>query len=467
MCARDPQRVDGPTAGSFPETLSSSRTAATGLASTLRNVSLRSIALWTLLLTALLNFTPALFTNESVSEAAIWTKLLKDLPVVFLFGILLLEIVRRRRINLRDKRLAEKGSERHNARRWLAYSVSALAAFMLFSAFAVSSPSLGFLVSARYYVLYPLLAIALSCVDWTNREVTRLTTGIVAFGIFETIVAVPNFLGAFSDTFYAGHVKLAGDVYPRAIATLGNPNNLGMFLGLALVLTIWNPARLSGRVRAAAISILSLGIVLTFSKTVILALGITLLILAVKESGRTRVYGIAIASGAAFLVLIAYLMRTGTEVSETALVGTRLDTASAAFEQWTETPRSFLLGQGFAAQADVSAGGTITETVIDNMPLALAVEGGVVGLALFALVVYFGVRGLFLERAPGRFIVASRACVTFFIIYTPFAVAFRLFPGALFFWLIVGISLALVERQHALDRVEMPREQTPVSRATG
>src|SRR4051794_9050995 len=39
-------------------------------------------ALWLVLLTAMLNFTPALFTTKGLNEAPLWTKAVKDGPAL-------------------------------------------------------------------------------------------------------------------------------------------------------------------------------------------------------------------------------------------------------------------------------------------------------------------------------------------------------------------------------------------------
>jgi hypothetical protein len=402
---------------------------------------------WLVLLVAVFNFTGALFSSESVTEEALWTKVLKDLPILALLVVLALHVRRdpagRARVALVREALSPRRVPRGLLRGASTYEMLAallvlaalMAVLMVFSGLVVDPPSLGVLVSARYYVIYPLLSVAIAVAG--PLRLRPLAIGVVALGCLQTGVAILEYFETFGRSYYFGLVEFAGYLYPRAIGTLGNPNNLGIFLSLGIFLVL-SAGPWRWRWRSAALVVLGVGLLLSVSRTAPLALVVALGIVGVRP-GRGRIaLGVAGAVAVVLVVALSSGARLGTDPSTAGSFGNRGDTAANALRIWTEGPRSFLVGRGFDAQTSVGADGTVAETVIDNMILAIAVEGGLVALLLLAGIAALGVRMAYLASPRSSLGTVGRRYAWFLLVYTPLAVNFRLFPGALFFWVIVG-----------------------------
>jgi hypothetical protein len=82
------------------------------------------------------------------------------------------------------------------------------------------------------------------------------------------------------------------------------------------------------------------------------------------------------------------------------------------------------------------------------MVMTLALEGGLVALAAFVALTRPALRLVLLAEREGRsrYGTAIAAYGLFFLLYTPISTNFRLFPGALLLWMLVGFAATLVQR---------------------
>lgn len=258
--------------------------------------------------------------------------------------------------------------------------------------------------------------------------------------------------------------KLVGYIFPRAIGTLGNPNNLGIFLAFALILVV-STGHWRTRLGRVTLAVLALGLVLTFSKTVVIALVLTYAG-AIWTWSRRRPIRDAVLVGAGFLTLVTVLVTSRATAPDGVLgaFGSRGGTYYDALSEWVAGPFEFMFGHGFASQISVDATGGLIEKGTDNMALGLAVEGGLVGLLLFAFVVSVGLRLVLQRSASGVLGRVSRRYAVLFLIYTPLAANFRLFPGALFFWILVGLCAA-ADRQGPEGAAMAPAREDAVQRS--
>jgi hypothetical protein len=406
--------------------------------------------MWASLFAATLNFTPSLFSTESVGEAPVWTKIIKDVPTALLAiaGVAVVAAHLADRPRQRTLWASIPGGRPTVAWKLSLCALIALAAFMATSAAFVAAPSFGYFVSARYYLFYPFLALVLWLVPFDRRTLDRYVTGIVFLALLQLPICIADFAGAFGNTFYAGHVEIGGYLFPRAIGTLGNPNNLGIFLGFGVLVAVFMLDRWSRATRTAVAVALFVGMVLTFSKTVFVALGLVSIGLAVCLPVRNRLRALsAVVLGTGVVAAVVLSSRTGEALSVESVLGSRTGTASNAFDRWTANTQSFFVGEGFGTVTDLDASGPIRETVVDNMVLALALEGGILGIVLTSAVVVAVVGSLFLYAGGTRLAVTAKAFAAFFLLYAPVAVNLRLFPGALFLWLFAGIALAHVRAE--------------------
>jgi len=271
----------------------------------------------------------------------------------------------------------------------------------------------------------------------------RLLLGIVGFGVFVSIVGFLEFLGILGPTAYATGLLIGGRNYARVIGTLGNPNNLGLFLGLAILAAGWG-AVLQPRVRTIAIVVMLAALALTSSKGACVALGLTAVLAFRPWRGRGRVVA-AVAALAVCLAFAAVAVATRAG-SESPVVGDRTTSVPSAIHATTESPKSLFFGHGFGTQSTV-VNGEVRAAVSDNMALALTYEGGLPALILFGALVAISVRVAYrawrrAQPAGDGLLVPWALYVPLVLLYSPFAVTFRLYPGAMLYWIGVGLMIA-------------------------
>lgn len=393
---------------------------------------MRELVLWGVLLIAVFNFTPALFTPTNVADEPLWQKAVKDLPILALLMFAALVPPRATPI---PRRLTQV----------LRAAIGIMALTMALDALFRETALLSFLASCRYYILYPLLALAVIHLAFSRQEILRLCKGIIFLGVIEGCLAVPNFLGLIGESYFVGYVSLGGVEYTRPTATLGNPNNLGLFLGLPAILLLTKAVFDDWRGRVLLVPIL-VGMALSFSKTVAVAAALALIIVAVfdrRRGGWVRPSVMVALSGAFIFLTVAG--RVGGDVSAEALLGSRTANVPDAFAQWTSTASTILFGNGYGSQENVASLRSTDVITTDNMLLQVALEGGLLGVTVFAFVVYLICRLAFSlgGRDASRLTKGFGTYLIFFVLYAPVANNFRLFPGALFFWMVAGFMVSL------------------------
>jgi hypothetical protein len=407
---------------------------------------LRNASLWFLLLVGILNFTPALFRPVALEAEPPLAKLVKDVPVLILLAVSLLVGRRAPRPELLNPQLR------------LFKALLFGWAIVIAANVLITHPALpGLLVSVRYYVVYPLLTVAIANLDLEEREIQVLIRGLIILSAVEALLAAGEFLGLFGGTYYANYVSIGGKSYPRAIGTFGNPNNLGLFLGLPLLLLI---ASMSKSTRPedrlfppfmtfVFTGTILLGLALTFSKTAPLALVIALVGLSRRlDKRRGLMLALLFTGGMLFLVAEGRVKSGGLAEGE---LGSRLVTVPSAYRQWVRSPKAFVFGDGIGSTSSL-VNNAVSSTVTDNMPLTLAQEGGVVGLVIFSLVCAAALRvavlGFRVSEQHKTKVGGLLAYAVFFLVYAAVSVNFRLFPGAMFFWISIGLAVQLAT--HAL-----------------
>lgn len=415
------------------------------------------MALWAALLIAVLNFTPSLFKQTPLELEPLWTRAVKDVALALVLSAgAATGLLRARGAGASWPRPSDWRRLLAATRRTTGSSPSAIysAPFLLLVAWiaidaVVRTPQPAeFLVSVRYYLLYPLLVVAVAALRLDATVVRRIFTALAIVGAIEGLIALVEFFGYVEPTYYGGYISIGGELYPRTIGTLGNPNNLAIFLALAAILVL-SGATGSGWWRWPVLALILTGLAFTFSK----AAGVALLASAVVlETGRPA-QGRLLRAGVVGVVGLALSVwavrqRFGGELSGFSIFGGRGDAFEAGFERWTADVSTFVFGEGFGSQVDVSGGG-ITQKVTDNMPLTLALEGGLIGLVLFAAVVCLTLRTVVRARrarpSPAQSVIL--AYLVFFLLYSPFVINFRLFPGAMFFWVFAGVAVGLAAQR--------------------
>lgn len=394
--------------------------------------------MWLVLVVGVLNFAPALFERFNLAHEPVWRKLLKDIPVGVLIAWGLFGA----------RRHGPVAGEVDRRLRMLGIAALAMAAVMLVDA-AVRRPEvLGLAVSARYYVAYPLAALAVWRLEYTGAEIHRFLQGLCVVGALEGIVAALSTHDVFGVTYYSFYVQIAGDYFARAIGTLGSPDNLGIFLGLPAMLLLWGRPFSRQWVNWLLLAPVLIGMAVSFSRSAGLALfGSVAVVMLWRGSGRARLKVAGLSVAAVAFLYATFAVRFEGEVSLDTILGSRTETISDGLERWTSSLQTFLFGDGYGTLSSVD-GEQITQTVTDSMIVTLALEGGLIALVAFAAIVWPAARILLLaERATrSRLALALVAYGLFFLLYTPISVNFRLFPASLLLWILVGLAATLAQQ---------------------
>lgn len=251
---------------------------------------------------------------------------------------------------------------------------------------------------------------------------------------------------------------LTGEYTYRASLPHGDPNDLAFILATTLPLTLWllGSRPLVRPLVIAMIGVISLAIVLTYSRGALLGLSVAAVWLIATERRRIPllVAG-AIASALAAIVFVqaspesTFRLEQGLFAKQKVAaenVDTRLTAWTTAIELTADHP---LLGIGpgnfrtyFPEAAGIPAG-VETAGVVHNAYLDVAVELGVVGLALFLLylvLVFQRLSGAMRSRAgpPG---LASAARTAFIVgVVSALTLSEQYYAP---FWLLGGLATAL------------------------
>lgn len=192
------------------------------------------------------------------------------------------------------------------------------------------------------------------------------------------------------------------------------------------------------------LGIVSLGIVLSGSRTGLICAAIILLLaMAVKLADRRTVLsGISVA---AFLwsisvLLPIFLMQSGNVLQSSFSSDTsnieRWDSISRGMEMWIQSP---LLGAGLGVFYERSQDWYGYRQVIHNTPVWILAELGLVGAIAFGWVFYVFARPLFKKASSSA---ANRILGMTLLCFTLFSLAHEIFYQRIF-WLVLGAVLAL------------------------
>lgn len=403
----------------------------------------RELSVWLVILVGVFNFTPALFSPITLSDEPLWLKVVKDGAVLVLLAVAAV-------VALTTSTLPAE--QRHRQYR---IALAVMAGLMLADFAFRREFVLGFLASFRYYVVYPLVTVAIIRMGLRRQEITPIVKALILLGTLEGVLALIGFFGFVGNTYYDDYIALGGGSYPRAIGTLGNPNNLGLFLGLPAMLVLHRVAFTSMMSRILLGAPIALGMVLSFSKSAALAFSLAIVLQRSTGGAKSARYFRAALIGT-LGIGVAYLAiksRTATPLTLETVLGDRVESIPDAYAEWTSSLTNLFLGHGFGFLTPSQFGGT--GYVSDSMLLALALEGGVVAIVGFIVIVGLGLRLGMLGAHSGRHSAMETGLwgyLIFFLCFTPTADNFRLFPGALLFWLTIGLLVCWRSEGHPLSR---------------
>jgi O-antigen ligase len=310
---------------------------------------------------------------------------------------------------------------------------------------------------AFFYVPFTLLFFLLRDVRWSRELLLACLAVAVVLGIVLAGVGFVEY--ARKSLFLNPRVVAANqyDNYFRVNSLFFDPNVYGRFLALVMiavtVIVLWGSRRRAVLLCAAALGWLLAGLVTSFSQSSVAALLLGLAVLAAWRWGLRPTLYVAGALVALALVIIAaapsslHFGLKGSRGSASNATSGRSKLISGGLELFAERP---LQGHGSGSfqrsyqHHERRASAANATSASHTIPVTVAAEQGLIGLALYValLIAAFAVLFTGSGRSPPR--IAIAACFAALVLHTWTYADFLEDPMT---WTLLGIGVALARRQ--------------------
>ena len=335
---------------------------------------------------------------------------------------------------------------------WL---VAALVA-VLAAATAVAPDRYGLLRFAPFALVFAAVFLLFGGAGRPERvRVLRFTVVLAAvqgaLAVAEPLLGSPRLWASAKITAGGVEKALRNPLLPgleRSQGTLGHPLALGVLLVVAVALLVRNAAELSTRTRLLAAVPLAAGLVLSGSRnSIALAVLLTLVFVPRWRFGRRAVVVVAalvVALVAAVLVAAPAVEAVLASGSTTHRTGALEAVPGLLTEQ---APIRVLLGNGWASSARMFGDGLLQNDglqAVDNEPVLLLSQGGLVAVALFVALVVLALRRAERVLLPVVLVVAVTSLV-FDVLAWPSAAA------------LTAVALAAAPAHERRHRAPKPR----------
>jgi O-antigen ligase len=345
---------------------------------------------------------------------------------------------------------------------WLLFAAVALYALQLtYSADpAKAAENVGF-----FYLPFSLLFLLLREVRWTRQLLLRCLGVAVALAV---VFAGIGFIEYYRKALFLNPKVVAAnqfDNYFRVNSLFFDPNIYGRFLALVIIavttVVLWSTRRRDLLLGAAVLAWLLAGLVTSFSQSSIAALLLGLAVIAAwRWDVRRTVYAsAALLALAAAVVLLApaslHFGLKGSGGSTSNATSGRTKLISGGLELFAKRPL-----QGYGSGSFEVEYKRHSKTTAENatsashtIPVTVAAEQGIVGLALYIALLVTAVLVLFrgAGRSPPR--IALAACFAALVLHTWTYADFLEDP---FTWTLLAIGVALARQRAPARRVPAP-----------
>jgi O-antigen ligase len=311
---------------------------------------------------------------------------------------------------------------------------------------------------AFFYLPFALLFVLLRDVRWTRELLLRC---LVLAATLAVVFAGIGFIEYARKTLFLNPKVVAAnqfDNYFRVNSVFFDPNIYGRFLALVMValatIVLWGRTQREVLLTAAVLAWLLGGLVTSFSQSSIAAL---LLGLAVLAAWRWQVRATAYAAGALLALAVALVLLApaslhfglkGSGGSSSNATSGRTKLITRGLELFAERP---LQGYGSGSfQTEYERHSSATQPTAQNattashtIPVTVAAEQGLVGLALYLALLTGALLTLFsgAGRAPPRMAIA--ACFAALVLHTWSYADFLEDPVT---WTLLGVGVALARK---------------------
>jgi hypothetical protein len=321
-------------------------------------------------------------------------------------------------------------------------------------------------VRLRYLLFYPFLGMALAGALDSLEKISKVlrilvvaSVAVVLFGFYE--IAVKH------QTHYSGYVNF-GPITQRMMSTLGSPNNLALFLQLPMLYLIsglFLKVNRSSRLLVPLL-ILVVAMFLTFSRTslVMAMVGALCIATMLRNFRAVTVAGFLLVMGTITMVIVYH----GRETAN--VLGSRAAVFVEFISESTESGQIFLFGRGVGSgliETGITDDRIATTVVTDNFYTGLLRQAGIIGLALFMLLLSHLIslcikagKQIYSQQAK-RLYITLMAWNIVFVLYGMAFTAFTLYPSALIYWISVfwiltlpGLDVASYQEQELMGPVD-------------
>jgi O-antigen ligase len=323
-----------------------------------------------------------------------------------------------------------------------------------------SDPAKGAESLAFFYVPFALLYVLLREAPWTPRLVLTCLGAAVVLAVLFAAVGDVEYLR--KSLFLNPKVVVANeyDNYFRVNSLFFDPSIYGRFLALVMIavttVVLWARGRREQLVGAGVLAWLMVGLVTSFSQSSIAALLLGLAVLAAwRWDLRGTVYvSVALAAIAAVVVLLApsslHFGLKGSGGSANNATGGRTKLISGGLELLADRPLTGYGSGSFETEYKRHGGGTAQNatSASHTIPVTVAAEQGLVGLALYVALIVVASMTLFgsAGRSPPR--IAIAASFAALVLHTWVYADFLEDPMT---WTLLGLGVALVPMRARLE----------------
>jgi O-antigen ligase len=302
-----------------------------------------------------------------------------------------------------------------------------------------------------FYVPFGLLYVLLREAPWTRG---LLLTCLAAAVTLAVLFAGVGFIEYYRKALFLNPKVVAAnqyDNYFRVNSLFFDPSIYGRFLALVMIavttVVLWGREKRTQLWGAAILAWLLAGLVTSFSQSSIAALLLGLAILAARRwDVRGTIYvSIALAAIAAVFVLVApsslHFGLKGSSGSANNATSGRAKLITGGLELFVDRPLGGYGSGSFETEYRRHEGGTTANAVSAShtIPVTIAAEQGVVGLALYTALILTALATLFrgAGRSPPR--IAIAACFAALVLHTWVYADFLEDPLT---WTLLGLGVA-------------------------
>jgi O-antigen ligase len=303
-----------------------------------------------------------------------------------------------------------------------------------------------------FYIPFGLLYLLLRETPWTRGLLLTCLAAAVGLAV---LFAGVGFIEYYRKALFLNPKVVAAneyDNYFRVNSLFFDPSIYGRFLALVMIavttVVLWSRERRTQLWGAAILAWLLVGLVTSFSQSSIAALLLGLAILAAwRWDVRGTVYvSVALAAIAGVFVLVApsnlHFGLKGTGGSANNATNGRAKLITGGLELFVDRPLGGYGSGSFETEYRRHEGGTAANAVSAShtIPVTVAAEQGIVGLALYVALILTALATLFrgAGRSPPR--IAIAACFAALVLHTWVYADFLEDPLT---WTLLGIGVAL------------------------